>query len=85
VVDEPRHDVRREQVERVALVAVRAVEREVAVEVALEAQPLRAVEGRGEVRSEDAVVALRVQHDVRERHVELDRDVPPAVRRLLLA
>ncbi len=86
VVDEPRHDVGGEQVQRVALVPLRAVQREVPVEIALEAQPLVAAERDRQVRAaEQTVVAHGIQHDMGERGVEPQRDVAPAVRLLALS
>ncbi len=86
VVDEARHHVGGEQVERVALVSLGAVQREVAVEVALEAEPLAAPEAHRQVaRAEQAVVADGIQDDMRQGGVEPQRDVAPLVRRLVLA
>ncbi|CAI7626223.1 unnamed protein product [Penicillium discolor] len=83
VVDEARHDVGREEVERVLLVALRAVQGEVLVEVALERQALCPLE-RGRQVGAEAVVALRVEHDVRQGHIQLHGHIAPAIRRRVL-
>ena len=80
-VDEQGEQVRREHVERVALVILRAIQGEVPVEVALQGQHLRPVEtDRQRAGAEQAVVRLRIQQDVRQDAVEFQREEPPLVR-----
>ena len=85
-VDQERHQVGCEDVEGVALVLLRAVQREVLVEVALERQDLLFVEVRGQIgAAEQPVVRLRVENHVRQLAIQLESEEPPGARRPVLA
>ena len=76
LVDEQCHQVGREDVEGVALVATRAVQREVLVEVALEAERLAGGDRHRQVRVPAVVVLRRVEHELGELALEPDRQIP---------
>ncbi|QEO13352.1 hypothetical protein FLP10_02170 [Agromyces intestinalis] len=84
MVDQHRHEVGREDVERVAFVSVGNEEPEPPVEVVLEREAPGAGECRGPAREETAVLRP-VEHEVRQGCFEFEREVGPPGGGALLA